>query len=180
MKKLIIGLAIGFLTAAAFAGAAGYRSYFTTADLVVTDDLTVTDDMTVGGSLINASAVPRIMSDMAVTLTSATSGSHYYSTDANGGITNLPAVAAGLNYCFTVNTAFDTANWVLTPAGSDVIDGNLIVNSASVACADETAVSFIADGEEVSDTVCLSSDGTGWYIGYSDGVTAAKITCTGG
>lgn len=182
MKKLIIGLALGFLCAAGFAGA-GYRDYFQASDIVVGDDLTVTDDATVGGILtvgegvISSGAIPRLLADVAVTLTAATSGSTYYSTDADGGTTTLPAVAAGLKYGFVMHTA-TTGDWIVASTEGDNIEGNLIVNSASIPCSGEDQVNFVDTIEEVSDYFVIYSDGTSWYIAHSDAVTTVALTCT--
>jgi len=176
LKGIFTGVCIGFLATAVFAFA-GYRDYFTAGDVVVTDDMTVVDDATVGGSLINASAIPRLLADVAVTLTAATNGSTYYSTDGNGGVTVLPAATAGLKYSFIMHTA-TSGDWEIHSAEGDNISGNLIVNSVSVPCAAEDMISFVDTIEELSDNVTLVSDGTNWYITRSDAVTEVAITCT--
>lgn len=159
MKKLIIGITLGFLVAAGFAGAAGYRSYFESTTIVANG------------------AQPRVLADVAVTLTSATNGSTYYSADADGGTTTLPAAKAGLKYGFVMHTA-TTGDWIVASAEGDNIEGSLIVNSASVACSGEDQINFVDTIEEVSDYFVIYSDGTSWYIAHSDAVTTVALTCT--
>jgi hypothetical protein len=159
MKKLIIGLAIGFLCAAGFAGAANYRSFFQ-------------------AETIMASNTIEVLADVGVTLTTADCGSTQYQTDTNGGTTTLMAATDGCEVTFIIGAAYDTANWVIDSAEGDNISGSLIVNSAVVACDAEDQINFVADGESLGDQFTIASNGTNWYITGGNVITAAKATCT--
>jgi len=92
--------------------------------------------------------------------------------------TTLPAPQAGCSFQFIVKAAPSGASYtVLTSGGSNLIDGVVVVNGASVACADEDTLTF-TDGAAVSgDMVSLYSDGTNWYV--SGAATAATgVACS--
>jgi hypothetical protein len=114
------------------------------------------------------------------TLTVDESGTNYL-LSATGTTIILPDVAyTGANYRFTINGAAGVNNFIINPAGTDEIQGTLIVAGAVVDCRDETALNFVVDGEQIGDYVEVMSDGTQWLIVDSGVLTGSKLTCTGG
>lgn len=98
---------------------------------------------------------------------------------ASGTTATLPAVStAGQVYRFIISGAIADTNFVVDSAEGDNIEGSLIVAGAVVDCAAEDQINFVADGENLGDSVELRSDGTSWLLTDSNGLTAAKITCT--
>ena len=115
------------------------------------------------------------------TLTAAECGKDIYLSHATEFATTLPAmstVAAGCEFNFVIAAAASGADYTVLTGNSleNLIFGNINVNSAIVACADEDTITFV-DGNAIGDTVKLKSDGTSWFI-TGEGFTAAKLTCT--
>lgn len=96
----------------------------------------------------------------------------------DGAAITLPAVAtsAGVEYKFVVGSAFATTDWTVVSA-TNVIEGNVIVDGASIAASNENTISFVASAESVGDYVSVSCDGTSWLASGS-GVAAGSITFT--
>jgi len=112
------------------------------------------------------------------TLTAADSGQINF-LKTTGATTTLPAVSTvGQIFTFSVQAAFDTANYSIVSAEGDNINGSLFVNDAIVACSGEDKIEFVYDGEQIGDFVELISDGTNWNILNSRGETASKLLCT--
>jgi len=112
------------------------------------------------------------------TITSAESGTTFYVSGA-AATSTLPAVAtaAGEVYRFVVNTAL-SGDHVIASAEGDNIEGVLSVAGAVVDCDAEDFITFVSDGENLGDYVTLRSDGTSWFIGANDALSATKLTCT--
>lgn len=111
------------------------------------------------------------------TLQAFESGATVYAT-GTGATTTLPTAKDGLFYKFVVGGPLATNNWIIDSAEGDNIEGALIVAGAVVDCAAEDQINFVVDGENLGDFVELRSDGDNWYLTQSNGLTAAKITCT--
>ena len=128
-----------------------------------------------GGVVVGATSVATT-----TTLTSADFGEFITLDDSDGGSTiTLPAATAGGSIKIAVGTAFGTANAVIASAEGDNIDGTLLVNGASVACAGEDQINIVHTAELVGDFVELYSvDGSNWLIGPSMGQAAGALTCT--
>lgn len=96
-----------------------------------------------------------------------------------GSIHILPAVVSsnGVVLRFVVGEAFGT-DFSIDSAEGDNIEGSLMVAGAIVDCPLVDQINFIADGENVGDFVELRSNGVRWFIGASNALTAAKLTCT--
>lgn len=121
---------------------------------------------------------PIITPTGAVPLTAAQSGSEIMLNAAAGFAITLPAVAAGLNFRFTVAANFATTNFtVITPALADLIQGGATVAGADVPAADEDTISFVATAEAKGDFVDVWSDGTSWFVN-GRGTTSGSITFT--
>ena len=138
---------------------------------------------TIGGTAARAGTftvpqVGRITPTAAVTLLASQSGADVYLNATAGFAITLPAVAAGLNFRFTVAAAFATTNFtVVTPGLVDIIQGGATVAGSDVPAADEDTISFVATAELKGDFVELWSDGTSWFVN-GRGTTAGSITFT--
>ena len=94
--------------------------------------------------------------------------------------TTLPAVTdlGGCKFKFIVKAApVGTAYTVLTNGGSNLIDGIVVVNGASVSCVDEDTITFTASAAISGDWVELVTDGTNWYL-EGTGNAATAIACS--
>jgi len=113
----------------------------------------------------------------AVTLRASQSGREVL-IKTTGATYTLPAVTnTGATFTFAVSEAFGT-NAVIDSAEGDNIEGSLLVAGATVDCAAEDQINFVADGENLGDYVTVVSDGASWLIRGSNALTAAKLTCT--
>lgn len=88
----------------------------------------------------------------------------------------LPAVAAatGVKYKFVLGTGGNTSSATIT-AGAANIKGICMCNSALVACAGITTITFAQNTAIVGDFVELESNGTNWTI-FAMGSAAGAIT----
>ena len=126
--------------------------------------------------------VPMQVLAATATLTANECGQTLLLAHATEFTTTLPALSTtqtGCTFKFVVQLAPAGANYVVGIAGSDDIEGSLRVNNAIVACANETAINFVA-GAGISDHVTIIDNGTDWFIVGSMGDAAGDITCTGG
>lgn len=111
----------------------------------------------------------------ATTITAADSGKTFWLKAANGAAITLPSLKAGAYFRFVVAQAFDTADWVLTPADSGKINGTIVVNGASVNASAGDSVTFELGAESLGDFVEFRSDGDNWFIN-GVGNSASSIT----
>lgn len=112
----------------------------------------------------------------AKTLTIEDSGKCFALKAAAGVAITLPAVTAGASYRFVVGLAFATTAWTITSA-TNVIQGTVIVNGASVLGSNENTISFVETAENLGDFVDLWSDGTNWYVsGVGSAIGAITLT----
>jgi hypothetical protein len=140
---------------------------------------TSTGAITSSGSVSGLTPTTAISTSTVLT-TASTGGTYYISA---GGTITLPTTASssGISYRFVIASAV-SADVIISSAGGssgDDIEGSLIVAGAVVDCTANDIITFVSDGEDVGDFVQLYSNGTKWFIGSSNGLTAAKITCTG-
>lgn len=122
-----------------------------------------------GGNLANIEVVTE-----AKTLTVEDSGKEFALTAAAGAAITLPAVSKGLNYKFRTGINFATTAWTIVSA-SQVIQGTVLVNGASVLGANEDTITLAHAADTVGDWVSVVSDGTNWYV---DGVASAASGVT--
>jgi len=114
----------------------------------------------------------------AVVLTATQTGTNVWLNAAGGFAITLPAVAAGLNFRFTVAAAFATTNFtIITPGLVDLIFGGATVAGADVPADAEDTISFVATVEAKGDFVDVWSDGVSWFVN-GRGTTAGSITFT--
>jgi len=109
------------------------------------------------------------------TLTAIDSGKTFM-LDAIGEAITLPAVSAGLNYEFIIDTTTVTSDWTITAAAS-VIYGSAEVAGALVACSAKDTITLVIAKALPGDHIELKSDGTKWYVSGSV-VTALGVTFT--
>jgi len=114
----------------------------------------------------------------ATTLTNADSGKVFYLKAAQGAAVTLPSLRAGANFRFVVAQAFDTSNWVLTPADADKLEGSLIVAGAAVSVDAADTITFVASAENIGDFVEFNCDGSTWFVN-GVGLTSGSITAAG-
>ena len=112
----------------------------------------------------------------AKTLTREDSGVSFKLKAAAGVEILLPAVFDGMSYRFTTGLAFATTDFTIVST-TNVIQGNIIVDGASVAASNENTISFVASAESLGDYIDIESDGINIYVSGS-GVTAGSITAT--
>jgi hypothetical protein len=94
--------------------------------------------------------------------------------------TTLPAVTdlGGCKFKFIVKAApVGTAYTIVTNGGSNLIDGIVVVNGASVSCVDEDTLTFTASAAISGDWVEVVTDGTNWYV-EGTGNAATAIACS--
>lgn len=115
----------------------------------------------------------------AVSLTAAQSGSEIMLNAAAGFEITLPALAAGLNFRFTVAAAFATTPFtVVVPAANDnTIFGGATVAGADVPASAEGSINFVESAELPGDFVDVWSDGVSWFVN-GRGTTSGSITFT--
>lgn len=109
------------------------------------------------------------------TLTADQSGVTFL-LDAVGEAITLPAVSAGLEYEFIIDTTVATSNWTITAATS-VIYGSAEVAGAVVAASAENTITLVVAKALPGDYIKLVSDGTKWFVSGSV-VTEAGVTFT--
>ena len=109
------------------------------------------------------------------TLTREDSGKTYL-LDAVGEVITLPALADGLSFKFRCIAATTTTDWTIV-SSTDVIEGYVAVNYATIVGANENTISLVATKAIIGDTVEVFCDGTSWHAsGYAS--VAAAITFT--
>jgi hypothetical protein len=120
--------------------------------------------------------------EAANTLTAAETGKTCFLGHATEFVTTLPAVAAGLHFKFIVSLApAGAAYTIVTPAGADLIYGNIVSSADAGGSADSTAgtkadtITFVDGQAAVGDWVEVVCDGTYWYAfgvcGDEDAIT---------
>lgn len=150
--------------------------------LAVTGNTTLSGDLAVTGSIIGDAKMVAIAptSEWATsTLVAADSGKTYM-LSGKGVTINLPAVTAtGTIFTFIIDGAADTADFKVTSAEGDNIEGSVIVAGAVVDCAAADVLTFVVDGENIGDFFTVVSTGTYWVPLQSGALTSGKLTCSG-
>lgn len=113
----------------------------------------------------------------AVTLTDKDSGKILVLKAAEGVEITLPPVTLkGFACRIVTGLAFATTPWTIV-SSTNVIQGNLLVDGASIPGVNENTISFVESAESLGDYVDIVSDGTNFYVSGS-AVTAGAITLT--
>jgi len=100
----------------------------------------------------------------ATTLTAKDSGKLFSLQAAAGAAITLPSVTmTGFKAKFVVGLAFANTAWTVV-AATNVIQGNVIVNSTDVPGANENTITFAKAAETLGDWAEVVSDGTNWYV----------------
>lgn len=116
--------------------------------------------------------------DAARTLDDDDNGKCFLLNAAAGAPITLPAPKSGLNFRFVVALAFATTPWtIVTNGGDNVIQGNSVVNGASVIASDEDQIELDEGSDTVGDHIELFSDGTSWFVS-GVGAAAGSIVFT--
>lgn len=146
--------------------------------LTTSGAITATGAVSIGGSSAGVNYYrSTIATNATSTLAVSQSGSIVYISGGQQTYT-LPALTNGVEYTFVISGAL-TNDAVVTSAAGDDIEGSLIVAGAVVDCTANDSITFVSDGEDVGDFFTLRSNGTKWFIGPSNALTASKLTCTG-
>ena len=111
------------------------------------------------------------------TLVAGESGSEIFLNAAAGFTINLPEVAAGLKFRFTVGAAFATTPFVVTAPTANSIFGGATVAGSDVPADAEDNINFVETAELPGDFVDVWSDGVKWFVN-GRGTTAGSITFT--
>jgi len=116
------------------------------------------------------------------TLTYAECGKTIWLNSATEFATTLPAVTdlGGCKFKFIVKAApVGTAYTIVTDSGSNLIDGIVVVNGASISCVDEDTITFTASAAISGDWVEVVTDGTNWYVeGTANAATGIACSAT--
>ncbi len=127
---------------------------------------------TLTAPVISNAAFTNLIEDIITTkaLTAAESGKFIFLDLANGFVTTLPAVAAGLEYTFIVKLApTGGAYTIVCPAAATLFKGHVLsndLNAVTDADFDTTAVATITLVQNKSvagDRVHVVCDGTNWF-----------------
>jgi len=111
-------------------------------------------------------------------ITADESGSVFFLNSGTEFASTLPAPVAGLHFTFIVKAAPSGANYtIVTNGGSNIIQGQAVVNCAAVPAVDEDSINLVSAAAAVGDDVELWCDGTNWYVA-GQGVAAGAITFT--
>lgn len=117
----------------------------------------------------------------ATTLDANDGGKEFFLDAAAGATVTLPSGQAGLDFVFTIASAFATTNWVIDSAEGDNISGiisDMGTTPAVVVAAAEDQINFVASAETVGDTIRLvwNDDNSQWIVrgmcGANGGITA--------
>lgn len=180
----------GALTSGAFSGTTGSFSstlgvigaVALSSTLSVSGNTTLSGDLTVTGSIIGDAKMVSIAptDEYATTTLVAADGGKTYRLSGKGNTITLPSVyATGTIFTFIIDGAADTANFKVTSAEGDNIEGSVIVAGAVVDCDAADVLTFVTDGENIGDFFTIVSTGTYWVPLQSGALTSGKLTCSG-
>lgn len=135
------------------------------------------DGLSIGNILIESETVAATN-----VITAAECGKDFYLSHATEFASTLPAlstVSAGCRMRFIVAAAPVGADYTVVTGNSleNQIFGQVVVNNATVAGADEDTITFAASAALKGDWAEVVSDGTSWYVSGL-GVGAGAITLT--